>query len=1055
MGQGFGLGWCRRGARASWLLWRSVRWPVLHGRLPSAQGFRRLLEALRLRRRPAPLPPLPPPVLAPAAALPLPAAACPPEPEPVLPGAASYAIPPHVDPYQRWLAHNAWNESARAAARHKLSILPRQPLVAVVMPVSDGDRARLGVAIASVTGQIYPNWELCVGADGRAAPETRTSLRHAASQDPRIRVTYPDGDSNPTANEAARLAQGEFLVFLDPGDRLAPDCLLELVRAFLEDPATDVVYSDDDRMDAAGRRSAPRFKPDWSPELLLSCPYLGGALAVRRRLFESLGRFRAGFEGCLEYDLALRTTEKARKVVHVSRVLYHRGYPSAAAEPDAFPRGARAVQEALLRRGVPGRVSGSPRGAPGNPMAFAIDFPDSGPPVTVIIPTRNRVALLRPCVLSVLEKTTYQNFNVLIIDNDSDDPETLAFLGSLPDRCRVLRLSCPGGQFSYAWLNNEAARHADGEYVLFLNNDTEVRNPEWLSQMVGYARFEGVGPVGARLLFGDGRVQHAGVMTEMHGGMAGHAFRMLPGEEGGYLGYALVGRNCNAVTAACLLLRRDLFLEIGGFDEERFAVAYNDVDLCLRLRDRGYRTVYAPRAELSHYEGASRGPGDNPLEGFAYHKAWGKTRDPYFNPNLSPHNEFFQINTRLAHLDVPPDAPAVQALFCTPNLNLEGPALWQYRLAVALKERGRVLPQVFAAADGPLARLYRAEKVPLHVVPEWGDRLANPELSFPQALQEFCDWVRRQGCDVVHANTLAAFWAVHAAAFCALPSIWSLHERVNWRDYFERFGRHLVHPALEAFTLPYRITCSSEAVRYDYPELNTHDNFSVFRNGVCRAAIDRFRREHSVGSARARLGCPPDRKVISIIGTTCARKGQHDFVRAALELLRRGRRDVFFYLVGCRPGDYLEYLRRLIGEDRGHFGMVPETDDVFPYYRASDVLACCSSTEGFPAVTLEAFAFGVPLVTTTVLGIREQIQPNFSALTYNPGDVAQLTEHLQRLLMEPETRERLAANGELAFHHLPSFAETTGNHERVLLEAYHANRPPAAARAGLGLRLSA
>jgi GT2 family glycosyltransferase len=955
-----------------------------------------------------------------------------------------------VDPYQQWLAHNFWNESALRSAWHKLKVLPRRPLLSILLTSQKNDLHSLKKVTDSVRKQVYPNWELCLVTAGLVSEEVCSFLREQTAADPRVRAeSVPEPATLGRASIcAAGLAQGEFLVLLaqDWHNSLAPNCLLEFVRAILAEPAVDVVYADEDSVDGSGRRCDPQFKPDWSPELLLARMYLGGAWGIRRSLFERVGGFRAHVEACLDYDLALRAGEKARKVAHVPRILCHRHAAPAPTLPDgrAVQQAVCAVEEALTRRGVRGRVSRAPAGTRAD--SYQLDFPDSGPRVTILIPTRDRLELLRPCVLSVLERTSYQDYNVIVIDNDSTRTETTRFLNSLPNRCRVLRLSCPGGRFSYAWLNNEAARHADGDYVLFLNNDTEVRNREWLSQMVGYAQFEGVGAVGARLLFRDGRVQHAGVVTEFYSGMAGHAFRLMPGSEGGYLDHALVPRNYSAVTAACLLMRRDLFLKVGGFDEKRFAVAYNDVDLCLRLRDRGYRCVYAPRAELYHYEGATRSPVDNPLEVFAYRESWGTARDPYFNPNLSTDHEQFGINSRLVHLEEPPDSRPIEVLFYTPHLDFGRQALWQHRLAVALKERGRILPRVLATADGPLARSYRDQAIPLVVSEELAPGLSVLEESWPQALARLGAWIEREGCDVVHANTLDAFWVVHAASQGRKPSVWSIHEGGKWRERLARFGAHLARQATGTFALPYRVLFFADAVRGHYHELNTHDNFSVLRAAVSRAAISRFMLENSPASVRARLGCPADKTVLSVVGTTCERAGQHDFVRAAVELYRRGRQDVFCYLVGCRPGAYLDHLRQLISGHRSCFALVPEMDAVFPYYRASDVLVSCLDTEeGFPEEVQEAMAFAVPVVTTLSLGAREYIHPGFSALGYQSGDCADLANQLERLLKEPQTRLRLGDQGQLTVNHLPSFENLSAQYERIILEAYHANRPRIAA----------
>ncbi len=511
-------------------------------------------------------------------------------------------LPAEMPPYEAWLRNNRWNDQAMMLAEHALRKLPRRPRFSIVMPVYNIEDFWLEKAIASVQAQVYPNWELCIADDASTQPNVRPFLQRVASRDPRIRVRYlaKNGNISVASNAAAELARGEYIVLLDHDDELTPDCLLELARAITSEGDPDIVYSDDDKINEHGQRFGPQFKPDWSPELLLAYMYITHVFCFRRELFEEVGGFREGFEGCQDYDLALRMTERTGRIAHIPKILYHwRALPtstasSGAAKPEAFDRGIRAVQEALDRRKIAGRVSRPGFAEEGNLGLFQIDFADEGPSVAIVVPTKNRLELIRPCIQSILEKTTYTNYEIIVIDNESDDPATLRYLKSLGHPCRVMRIASIDGKFSYARLNNLAVAELDHDYILFLNNDTEVRRPEWLSQMVGYAQIPGVGAVGARFIFPDGRLQHAGVVTGYGDGLPLPAFKLLPCWDPGYMGFTMVSRNYSAVTAACLLTPRELFLSIGGFDEERFAVAYNDVDLCLRLREGGWRSVYAP-----------------------------------------------------------------------------------------------------------------------------------------------------------------------------------------------------------------------------------------------------------------------------------------------------------------------------------------------------------------------------------------------------------------------------------------------------------------------------
>ncbi len=668
---------------------------------------------------------------------------------------------------------------------------------------------------------------------------------------------------------------------------------------------------------------------------------------------------------------------------------------------------------------------------------FQIDFPDEGPSVAIVIPTKNRFELVRNCIQSVLAKTTYRNFQIVVIDNESDDPATLEYLRHLPASCRVIRIPSVEGRFNYSRLNNLAVEQLDHEYVLFLNNDTEVRRPEWLSQMVGYAQIPGVGGVGARLLFPDGRVQHAGVITNLCEGTPSLAFWSLPWWESGYLYSAAVTRNYGAVTAACLLVRRELFRSLGGFDETRFAVAYNDIDFCLRMHEAGWRCVYAPRAELVHHECASRGYDNDPRETMAYRLTWGRQRDPYYNPNLSREFPQFVIGTRRATARVAPSELPIRVLFCTHNLGLEGAPLYLYNLAVDLQARGRIAPEIYSPDPGPLAALYREAGIPVHRI-DFDSNDPDPSCRHADTSRMFADWMHGCGFSVVQGNTLNSFFAIDAAREAGLPSVWTIHENADYRSYFDQFGPAAVEPALRAFTYPYQVIFVSHATRALFEPLNTEHNFNVIHPALKRDRIETFITECTPQEARAKIGYPRDKRVVTIVGPVVERKGQHDFARAALELLQSGRRDVVFSIVGCRPGPYQEGLEVLVEGHGAEIRLVDETPDVHLYYRASDIFVCCSTHESYPNVILEAMAFHLPIVTTAVFGIAEQVQHEVSALTFAPGDVARLVGHLKRLLDSPSERQRLGDGAHTALHAFISQQEVVQAYEEILLEAHTA-----------------
>jgi len=554
---------------------------------------------------------------------------------------------PAEQQYQAWLALHRpdaprlerWREDGRA--------LGYRPLVSVLTPVYDVAERWLVEAIESVRAQVYENWELCLVDDASPSPHVRAVLAGYAGRDPRIRVaTHPARQGIVGAsNTALGLARGEFVALLDHDDELAPHALHAVVTALNRDRATDLVYTDEDKVDETGRRFEPAFKPDWSPDLFRSFNYLGHLCVLRADLVRKLGGFRPGFEGSQDYDLLLRVSEATERIAHVPDVLYSwRTLPgstagSLRAKGYAYEAAARALAESLERRGTPGRVE---RPAPGR---YTVRYAVRGAPlVSVVVPMRDRAALTRRCFESLERRTRYVRWEVVVVDNGSVEPATARLLAGLGPRYRVVRHDAP---FNFSALVNVGARAARGDYLLLLNNDTEVIEPEWMTALLEHAQRPEVGAAGGQLLYPDGRLQHAGAfIMGTPTAVAGHRFKFLPARDPGYLGIPRMIGNVSAVTAACLMVARPRFLALGGFDEA-FRVAFGDVDFCLRLRAQGLLIVYTPVARLYHHESATRGSLHPPDDDRLFRRRWRPyfegRRDPYWNPNLSAETEFFGL----------------------------------------------------------------------------------------------------------------------------------------------------------------------------------------------------------------------------------------------------------------------------------------------------------------------------------------------------------------------------------------------------------------------------
>ena len=951
--------------------------------------------------------------------------------------------------YNSWLGYNQWNTRRECELKERLSKLEYSPLISVVMPVYNPPLSYLEIAIESVKRQVYESWELCIADDRSTNSAVRDFLTMVVASDPRIKVIFREenGNISRATNSAAELACGEFIAFLDNDDELAPDALGEVALYLAAHPNSDFLYSDDDKIDETGKRFAPQFKPDWSPELLLSYMYFSHLCVVRRSLFRDLGGIRIGFEGSQDYDFALRATEHARHVGHIPLVLYHwRVLPGSTAQsgnakPASLGAGLRAIQEAVDRRGIAAEVRQPPWAEKSGLGIFSLDFPDDGPSVTIIIPTKNSLDILKTCIES-LERTTYRNFDVIIVDNESDDPETLRFLACCGHR--VLRIANPPGGFNYSFVNNRAVEECCSEFVLFLNNDTKIKNPSWLSQMVGYARIQGVGAVGARLLYPDGRVQHAGIIHGYYKGMAGPAHKLLPSWHNGYLSYAAVSRNYMAVTAACLLMPRQIFIDVGAFNEIVFGVAYNDVDLCYRVVDKGLRCVYSAGSELVHYEGHSRGYEDKPAEEATFRRKNLYRVDQYYNPNLSLENEKFEIMPRAADLYRP--SQPIRALMVAFNLNLEGAPYSQYELTEGLKRLGVINPLVYCPEDGPLRALYEAAGIEVIVRPHPLRGVFDID-SYEASISAFGEMLRALSVQVVYGNTLQTFYAIDAAHRLDLPSIWNPRESEPWQTYFSNFGEQIAVRALQCFAYPYRIVFVADATRRGCESLNSSNNFATIYNGLetLRAATERAAYPRT--SSRIELGVGDDELMVLLLGTVCERKGQIDLVYAikhleseSSESLRRLR----FFIVGDRKSAYSAQLHRVLDqlpqEVRARVSVVEETKKTALYLSAADIFVCSSRVESYPRVILEAMYYRLSIVTTSVFGIAEQLT-NSSALFYMPADTAQLANHLERLAVDAALREQLAANAELRLGRLTNFDEMLRQYAECFVGAYYAVRP--------------
>ena len=561
--------------------------------------------------------------------------------------------------YAEW--YDLTKPAEEELARQRAEDAAGGPVLSLVMPVYKAPAGFLREMLDSILAQTYPNWELCI-ADGSPEGEDSAELvRGYAETDSRIRYQRleKNGGISANTNAAIAAARGDYIVLADQDDAMPEHALYEIAKAIREHPDCDVFYSDEDKMDMdGGALFDPHFKPDFNPDLLCSVNYICHQFAVSRELMEKAGGFRSEYDGAQDYDLILRCTEAAKGVWHIPRVLYHwrchQG--STASNPQsklyAFEAGARAIMDHYARAGI-----GAEKVEKGVDYGiYHTTFRIDGEPlVSVIIPSKDHSADLDLCVRSVLTKCTYKNLEIVVVENNSTDPETFAYYERIRKEFPQVSVVRWEREFNYSAINNFGVRHSHGEYLLFMNNDIEPIAAGFIEEMLGFAQRDDVGAVGARLLYQDGTIQHAGVVVGF-GGIAGHTFIGLHEAENSYFHRAMCAQDYSAVTAACMMSRRSVFDAAGGFSED-LAVAFNDIDYCMKVRSLGKLVVYAPYAKLYHYESKSRGLEDTPekvarfnREVAKFAKKWPdilRDGDPYYNPNLTLRKSNFALRDLL------------------------------------------------------------------------------------------------------------------------------------------------------------------------------------------------------------------------------------------------------------------------------------------------------------------------------------------------------------------------------------------------------------------------
>ena len=912
------------------------------------------------------------------------------------------------DSYRAWQHANRLTPRLRQKLENIASNILVGPSFALLIDVTGCTPVHLSELITSLKAQIYPRWEVWFigGNKELSAADARCKTEHCTGLD----------DFTRALNSAADQISATHLTLLSGHSRLTPDALLEIAECLITKRDLALIYTDEDRMDNQGRQTEPQFKPNWSPALALSGLFPGHLSFVCRKQFIATGAFRSAFNRVPWYDVLLRISDRLTpdNVAHVPLVCHHAraevASPIEASDP-CIEQARLALTETMIRRGwaaAPFR----PETAHDRRLCYHQLRWDGSIlaqlPVTIVIPTRDKLHLLQECIELLDETVDWRYVKLIIVDDHSRDADAVHYLTEIQRRtdlrCSVIRPIDYAAPFNYAHLVNLSLPHIDTPLILHLNNDVNALERGWLEEMVGWFTQPDVGVVGAKLVYPDKTLNHTGIIIGPHGGLADTPYAKIDEHTLPAVEWFAAAREVSAVTGACLMTRTAIYQKLDGFDEVKFSVSYNDVDYCLRTRMAGYRVIYTPQAKLMHWGSATRGVTFDDAEHIAFIQRYPAYRDPYLSAHLHlVKDRLFcsgAINTRTHR------AGNLKLLLLTHNLNLEGAPLFLLEYATYMTKEAGCSLQILASQDGPLRSAYENLGAQITIV-EAGPLYAAPDQSiFNERLSNIAQSIDWKQVDLVICNTIVSFWGVHLARLADKPSLFYIHESTSIFRFFEQMLRLELHQLVsDAFSQTTNALFLCAATQAYYVDHNRSNNFRLVPSWIQIEKIEQFRSSQTRAALRRKHGFQDDEIIIANIGTVCERKGQHIFVRAIQHFNQKysSNAPIRFVMVGARPGIYLDLLKGDIAKLKlPNVTLVPETREVFDFFLLADLFVCSSFEESFPRVIMEAMVFRTPIITTDVHGIVDILGQRQEGYLVKPGDVAGLAQMMHLCL----TKER-------------------------------------------------
>jgi GT2 family glycosyltransferase/glycosyltransferase involved in cell wall biosynthesis len=946
-----------------------------------------------------------------------------PEPQP-----AEDVIAPSrpVDRYETWIAEHEPGAATLEKQRELSREFPSPIKISLLTPVRNTPATFLEEMFASVAAQTYANWELCVVDAGSDRAETIDVLRRWEARDERIRVERLDENFGiaENTNRALKMATGDFVACLDHDDVLAPFALYELARAAMEFPAADILYSDEDRLSEKGKRHAPFFKPEWDPELLCSLMYIGHLSAYRRSLATELCGFRKEFDLSQDYDFALRATERAKSIAHIPQVLYHwREHPesgSAGGKPEARKTNLAALADAMRRRNLPSEILEYPTA---NRARLKIE---RWPRVSIIIPTDSPTRA-QACLQELPRATKYSDLEILLVTNNQL-ADSLTFLTESPEFLEAANASIRfvpyDKPFNFSDKCNAGAAAAIGERLIFFNDDVETAQADWIQNLIEPLENPEIGAVAPKLLYETGKIQHAGLVTGVRG-LIGTAFHERPADTAEHVNFAQSLRDVSALSAACLAMRRDDFVKIGGFDARNTPVAHSDVDLCFKVREAGLRCVYTPFATLRHAGHVSIGTSEKRSRGRRRQdkatpfllKRWGAyvTHDPYFPDHMrewlhldSPTPIQMHATQHAAPIEASPDL-----LFVSHDLTLSGAPILLMHLAIWCQRNGMFVT-VMAPVDGPLREKYAAARIPLIVDPlcETGH----------ESLGKFA-----RDFDCVLANTVRTEGAVRAAHEARVPVIWWVHETEVGEHYLREEPKlRSALPLADAILAPTERTASV---------------YRPFTEAIVKSS------PYGIPDLRDKCEAAPARRPANVLrflllGSIEPRKGQDIFLEAIALLPEETQKIAQFRILGRVMDPEFGDRVRTAAARLPNVSLDSETDHLaaLDAIRQCDVLVCSSRDEALPVTILEATSFGKAIVAARVGGVGEVLTEAGDALMVRPEDPKALASAMCRLIDNPELAWRLGESGRATFEKCFTQDRFGGDFRELVAEVIRLNK---------------